>query len=120
MNQHQPPTFHTNCHAGYNYGLVAPKLLVFNIPNHCGILDREIPIRGINGRNTILRLKGIIYHGNFHFISRIITNDGKIWLHDGMTTGRNAMMERNMRNITSSYLTRCNGKVVALAIYAQN
>jgi hypothetical protein len=96
MNQHQPPAFHTNCHAGYGYGFVAPKLLVFNIPNHCGILDREIPIRGINGRNTILRLKGIIYHGNFHFISRIITNDGKIWLHDGMTTGRNAMMEGNM------------------------
>ena len=120
MNQHEPPAFHTNCHAGYNYGLVAPKLLVFNIPNHRGILDREVHMRGINGRNTILRLKGIIYHGNFHFISRIITNDSKIWLHDGMTTGGNAMMEGNMRNITGNYLTQCKGKVVALAIYAQN
>jgi hypothetical protein len=68
----------------------------------------------------ILWLKGIIYHGNFHFISHIITNDGKIWLHDGMKTGRNAVMEGKMRNITSSYLIRCNSKFVALAIYAQN
>jgi hypothetical protein len=37
-----------------------------------------------------------------------------------MTTGENAMMEGNMQNITSSYLTWCNDKVVALAIYAQN
>jgi hypothetical protein len=47
MNQHQPPAFHTNCHAGYGYGFVAPKLLVFNIPKHYGILDREIHMRGI-------------------------------------------------------------------------
>ena len=120
INQHQPPTFHTNCQARYDCGFVAPKMLVFNIPKHRGIIDREICMKGINGENTILRLKGIIYYGNFHFISRIITNDGKIWLHDGMTSGRNSIMEGNMQNITHNYLTQCKGKVVALAIYAQN
>ena len=120
INRYQPPTFHTNCQARYDCGFVAPKMLVFNIPKHRGIIDREIHMKGINGANTILRLKGIIYHGNFHFISRIITNDGKIWLHDGMTSGRNSIMEGNMQNITHNYLTQCKGKVIALAIYAQN
>ena len=77
-------------------------------------------MRGINEQNTILQLKGIIYQGNFHFILHIIINDGKIWLHDGMATGGNAMMEGDMRNMTGSYLTQCKGKVVALAIYTQN
>jgi hypothetical protein len=79
-----------------DYGFVAPKLLVFNIPEHRGILDREINMKGINGRNTILKLRGIIHHGNFHFTSRIIANDGKIWYHDGIATGSNAIMDGNM------------------------
>jgi hypothetical protein len=37
-----------------------------------------------------------------------------------MTTGGNVMIEGNMQNITGSHLTQCRGKVVALAIYAQN
>jgi len=118
MNQHQPLIFHPNCHGTFVYGFVAPKILVFNIPKHHGILDREIPMKGMNGRNTILHLKGIIYHGSFHFISRIITNDGQIWLHDGIA-GRDAVNEGNIRNISNSDLTLCKGKVIALAVYAQ-
>ena len=120
MNQHQLLASHPNCHGTSDYGFVAPKLLVFNIPEHRGILDREINMKGINGRNTILKLRGIIYHGNFHFTSRIIANDSKIWYHDGIATGSNAIMDGNMGNKTNSNLTKCKGKVIALVIYAQN
>ncbi|KAJ7219790.1 hypothetical protein C8J57DRAFT_1095181 [Mycena rebaudengoi] len=35
-----------------------------------------------------LHLKGIVYHGESHFTSRIIRRDGGIWFHDGIATGK--------------------------------
>jgi len=35
-----------------------------------------------------LRLRGIIYFGAAHFISRVIREDGQIWYHDGIVTGQ--------------------------------
>jgi hypothetical protein len=37
-----------------------------------------------NNMTALLYLKGIVYHGENHFTSRIITKDGKIWFNDGL------------------------------------
>ncbi|KIM72761.1 hypothetical protein PILCRDRAFT_81623, partial [Piloderma croceum F 1598] len=36
---------------------------------------------------VVLDVRGLIYHGEFQFTSRIIGTDGMVWYHDGMTTG---------------------------------
>jgi Helitron helicase-like domain at N-terminus/PIF1-like helicase len=33
------------------------------------------------------RLRGIIYFGGGHFVSRVITAEGRVWYHDGIATG---------------------------------
>ncbi|KIM71376.1 hypothetical protein PILCRDRAFT_82847 [Piloderma croceum F 1598] len=38
------------------------------------------------GETVVLDVRGLIYHGDFHFISCVIGNDGMVWYHDGMTT----------------------------------
>src|SRR6267143_5907636 len=32
------------------------------------------------------RLRGLIYWGEFHFVSCIIDRSGQVWFHDGITT----------------------------------
>lgn len=118
MNQKQHPTCN-QCNRSTDYGLQTPRLIVFHIPKHKGILDKKIRLKGMNECNTVLHLRGIVYHGNFHFVSRIVTNDKKIWFHDGILTGSNAVAEANITNISDDYLTHCKGKIIALAIYAQ-
>lgn len=38
------------------------------------------------GKSFTLKLRGVIYGGEGHFTSRIISPEGTIWFHDGMTT----------------------------------
>ena len=32
-------------------------------------------------------VRGLIYHGDFHFTSHIIGSDSNVWYNDGITTG---------------------------------
>ncbi|TFK53321.1 hypothetical protein OE88DRAFT_1597776, partial [Heliocybe sulcata] len=64
-------------------------------------------------------LKGIVYFGEYHFTSCLISKDGEIWFNDGMTTGRECLKEGNMKDTELNTLLSCNGKTASLAIYAQ-
>jgi len=52
---------------------------------------------------TDYSLKGIIYHGQYHFTSRLIDNAGGIWYHDGMTSGRECVYEGKWKDIQDIY-----------------
>ena len=66
----------------------APELVVFEYPefdittNHTIILDVQ------DDKQKILHLRGIFYHGNDHFTSKIVTTDGILWFNDGISTGQ--------------------------------
>ena len=69
--------------------------------------------------NTVLYLRGIVYHGENHFTSRIISPEGNIWFHDGMTTGSTCENDGHLRTTTDRLLYKCKEKQLVLAIYAQ-
>jgi hypothetical protein len=102
--------------SGYISGITLAPLLEFSHLENFELSTLSL----LHGIDTLFYGLKVLFIMKISILYHTITNDGKIWLHDGMTTGRNAVMEGNMQNITSSYLTQCNGKVVALAIYAQN
>jgi Helitron helicase-like domain at N-terminus/PIF1-like helicase len=65
------------------------------------------------------RLKGLIYWGEFHFVSRIIDNNGQVWFHDGMTTGSSCEWERTLDlSSDTEWMKRAGEKVLCLCIYA--
>jgi hypothetical protein len=45
-------------------------------------------ITTVNGVRKTYRLRGVMYHLNNHFTSRIISDSGRVWYHDGISTGR--------------------------------
>jgi hypothetical protein len=67
--------------------------------------------------NMILR--GVIYHGSNHFVSRIISGTGDVWFHDGIATGRHCIYEGNISNpdLLSGF-SRHGGKKAVAALYA--
>lgn len=95
-----------------------PKLLIFD----CGNVNLDISHRIVydeNDRSTDLQLRGIVYSGQFHFNSRIISQAGNVWFHDGMITGQNCVEDEHIKLISKEDINRFNDKQAVLAVYAQ-
>lgn len=77
-----------------------PSFLTFMSLDHLTV-DWEPTI---DHSESSYRLIGLIYHGGNHFTSRIIEPDGKIWYHDGITTGRNCEGKGMLHNASTKQL----------------
>ena len=71
------------------------------------------------GETVVLDVKRLIYHGDFHFTSRIVENDGIAWYHNGMTTGSSCESEGDFEKMSSRNLFKCKGKKLILVVYAR-
>jgi hypothetical protein len=67
-----------------------------------------------------LHLKGMVYHGGFHFTSRFVSENGNVWYHDGRITGNACINNGHLTGLQDSALRRCRGRDLVLAVYAQN
>ena len=90
-----------------------PKFIAFHRDNVEVLWDTSI-----KWGEHIYKLSGLIYYGQFHFTARIIANDGEIWYHDGITTGRSCVTEGNIQSYDSiDLMTARDGKICILTIY---
>ncbi|KDR80492.1 hypothetical protein GALMADRAFT_1362017 [Galerina marginata CBS 339.88] len=95
----------------------SPKLVILEYPFSNIETSHKIKIKGDNQMN-ILSLRGIVYHGENHFSSRIISLEGKIWYHDGIETGKKSIEDGYLFSIESKALKTCQEKNLVLAVYA--
>jgi len=95
----------------------APDLLLLEYPHTNIKSSHKIKIK-IQNEYKVLSLRGIIYHGNNHFCSRIISPDGTIWYNDGIATGNNSVEDGHLSTISYKELKICNQKTLVLAVYA--
>jgi hypothetical protein len=61
---------------------------------------------------VVLDVKGLIYHGDFHFTSCIIGTDS-------MTTGSSCENEGDFDKFSPRKLLKCKGKMLILVVYAR-
>jgi hypothetical protein len=94
-----------------------PKLLVLEYPNTNINTSHEIRLV-VNNETAVLHLRGIVYHGENHFTSRIISPEGAMWYHDGITTGSTCATDIGLSASIDANLKNCKGKSLVLAIYA--
>jgi len=95
----------------------SPRLLVLEYPNTNINTSHEVRLV-IDDETTVLHLRGIVYHGENHFTSRIISPEGNTWYHDGMTTRNTTVVDTHLNSSTYANLKTCQGKRLVLAIYA--
>ena len=43
----------------------------------------------------------MVYHGDFHFTSCIVSEDGVVWFKDGITTGRQCKKDGDLETMSS-------------------
>ncbi|KAJ7252196.1 hypothetical protein C8J57DRAFT_1077516 [Mycena rebaudengoi] len=94
-----------------------PAVLCLSITSKQVQLD---PVLRFNcdGRRVVTKLRGIIYHGDEHFTSRMFTTNGDIWFHNGITTQSSTRFEGNLRKFALASLHMYRGKDATLAMYA--
>lgn len=72
-----------------------------------------------NGGNTTLDLRGLVYFGNFHFASTVITTDEKIWYNDSKFISHISTFDRTLQYAPDDDLWNRGPMVLAAAKYAQ-
>ena len=93
------------------------KIYAVDVTDRNVTLSRTVKIQG-SAHATTLHLKGLVYHGGYHFICRIIDESSNIWFHDGMTTGKIAIREGKFgSSISQPNLKECKNKQLCLVIY---
>ena len=96
----------------------APNVLVFEINTRNIKLSKTLKFEQ-EGETVVLNVRGIIYHRDIHFTSRIIATDGIVWYHDGMTTRSSCENEGHFDKFSSRNLFKCKGKKLILVVYAR-
>ena len=92
------------------------KIYAVDVTDRNVTLSRTVNIQGLVWTTT-LHLKGLVYHGGYHFTCRIIDESGNIWFHDGITTGRMSTREGEIGSISQPNLKKCKNKQLCLVIY---
>ena len=95
-----------------------PSVLVFEINSINTKVSKTLKCEQ-KGETVVLDVRGLIYHGDFHFTSRIIGTDGIVWYHDGMTTESSCENEGDFDKLSSRNLLKCKGKKLILVVYAR-
>jgi hypothetical protein len=94
-----------------------PEILFIEYPRFDLKIDKKIRYN-LHDESRDLYLRGIVYSGQFHFVSRYIS-DNKIWYHDGITTRDNCIEDGFLDVCTLKDLQIRQNKKIVLAVYAQ-
>ncbi len=94
---------------------IYPPILAFDLADANVKISSSLNIN-VNESVKHTKLRGIIYYGHNHFISRIITGTNQIRFHDGITTGSQTIYEGLLNQ--NFDLSVCKEKLPSMAIYA--
>ena len=77
--------------------------------------DRNVTIsKTINFQGSVhattLHLKGLVYHGSYHFTCQIIDHSDDIWFHDSISTGRTSIHDGIFGTVSQPNLKVCRNK----------
>jgi hypothetical protein len=96
-----------------------PPILVLEYPFKNIVTSHTLEFKTNTGTKK-LKLQGIVYHGQYHFTSCIVSIKNQVWCHDGMVIGRSCINEGYMNNMSDENLKKCKQRNLVPAIYAQS
>ncbi|KAJ6464204.1 hypothetical protein C8R47DRAFT_1079752 [Mycena vitilis] len=96
----------------------APPFMMIMLDSRRLVFDNAIVLETLQGQKRFA-LSGIIYGGGAHFTCRIVRDDGWIWYHDGIPTGRNCIREFEYNSLVDGLeLQECRGRRAISVVYA--
>jgi hypothetical protein len=89
-----------------------PELLIFHVP----YADIKINT-SFKFYDKRYHLKGIVYYGDNHYTSCVISEDNSVWYHDGIQTGSSMILQGDKSYYKSNKWNNYNNKNAVLFVY---
>jgi hypothetical protein len=103
----------------YKYNSSIDFQVISLTPGSQGVkISKSITLSTDTGQ-VVLPIRGAIYYGNGHFVSRIISPAGKVWYHDGIETKQQCIHEGHLVDYNEDNLRFKGVKICVGVIYAQ-
>ena len=97
---------------------MAPPLLAINLEGQAVRIDKNLTLKSEDNTTNTYNLCGIIYLGEFHFISRIIDKNRRVWFYDGATfENQKGVEEGELDDFDGKELIQCKNKKASLVLY---
>ena len=96
--------------------VTAPPLLVLEFSNSSIKIDHHLEIK-LSDKVHKYDLTGIVYYGDEHFVSNIVTADKQVWYYDGLAAGSQLVYSGSLSSCPR--LTTCRGGSASAAFYVQ-
>jgi hypothetical protein len=96
-----------------------PKIVILEYPMKNIKTSHKLQLMTDEGQVQNINLRGIVYHGGYHFTSRIVSCEQHIWYHDGINTGKICLRDGMLGIQSDDKIRVCRGRDLALAVYAQ-
>jgi hypothetical protein len=94
-----------------------PELLMFSLESNNIAISKMVKVT-VSSKPSVLLLKGVVYLGDFHFTSQLVS-DKNIWFHDGQVTKNKCKKEGHISDFDDKKLKQCNNAQAVLAIYSK-
>jgi hypothetical protein len=102
----------------------AAPLMFFNVSewSYCDSIQPRTHLRASDGSLVTYRLFGVIYHGENHWTCRYVTQDGKVWYHDGARNHGIAVQCGSLVQGAENFcdVRWCNGRKASKLLYVLN
>ena len=97
-----------------------PGILVFDHSVYMIKPSKSIKFAGVGNRLIKYKLHGLLYFGNFHFTSRLISAEGDVWYHDGMNMEEECRSQGHRELMKDEDWQTCEGRKLVMSIYVKS
>jgi hypothetical protein len=91
-----------------------PTLLFLEVASAGPVHPDPVLQINVQGEVCQLQLRGIAYFGGGHFVSRLISGEGHVWFHDGITSQQSTVYHGLVDDCD---LSKCDTKTAAAYVY---
>ena len=96
-----------------------PSMLVFDHSTYTIKPSKYLKFTGPSNKMIKYHLRGLLYFGNFHFTSRVISPEGDVWYHDGMNMGSECRSQGHRKFMNNQDWQTCHGRKLVTSIYVK-
>ena len=96
-----------------------PPMILVNIEQQKVPVDTKLALETVDRQHHTYNLCGIIYLGDFHFVSRIIDKANNVWYYDGMYDATSMGVKEGKLKSSDRHnlLTTRNNRTASLVLY---
>ena len=92
-----------------------PPIIILDVSSANAVQPDHLVYIRVQNEACQYKLRGIVYFGGGHYVTRVISSDNHVWYHDGIETGRSMRYDGSIENCN---LDLCRGRSPVIYLYS--